>query len=111
MKIIRSNLSPGMIVLLIVLAVLFAFIVVPILLIVGFCWLVCNIITGSSPAELYLRRKARRRDRNYEGPYARDAMEDGNNDPDAGSPDDDTIECEVISARTVEHEQDDREIR
>ena len=61
MQIFRTNLTPGMIVLLVILAVLFAFIVVPVLLIIGFCWLVCNVLTGSSPLELYLRRKARRR--------------------------------------------------
>ena len=101
MQIFRTNLTPGMTVLLVVLAVLFAFIVVPLLLIGGFVWLVCNAITGSSPLELYLRRKARRRPNVYEGPFARDGFEQ-DDVREASASNDDTIECEVISARTFD---------
>ena len=49
MQFIRTNLSPGMIVLLVILAILFAAVVIPLLVIGGFCWLVYSAITGSSP--------------------------------------------------------------
>ena len=108
MQFIRTNLSPGMTVLLVILAVLFAFIVVPVLLIIGFVWLVCNAVTGSSPLELYLRRKARRRSDIYEGPFAQDdARQDDVRETAASG--DDTIECEVISARTLD--ENGQEIR
>ena len=101
MKFVRANLTPGMIVLLVILAILFAFIVVPVLLIGGFVWIVCNAVTGSSPLELYLRRKARRRSNVYEGPFAQDNTgQDDVHETAASS--DDTIECEVISARTFD---------
>ena len=108
MKFIRTNLSPGVIALLIVLAILFAAIVIPILLIAGFCWVVCSFVTGSTPLELYLRHKARRRERIYEEPYAQDsaARDDVRETAASG---DDTIECEVISARTFD--ENGREIR
>ena len=104
MKIIRTNLPPALTVLLIVLAVffviIFAFIVIPVLIIIGFCWLVVYAVTGHapSPVELYRRNRARRRARNYEGPFERqdDSGEAGRADGD------DTIECEVISARTID---------
>ena len=108
MQIFRTNLTPGMIVLLVILAVLFAFIVVPVLLIAGFCWLVCNAVTGSSPLELYLRRKARRRANIYEPPFAQDNAEQDDVRETAASSDD-TIECEVISARTFD--ENGQEIR
>ena len=109
MKIIHTELSPGMIVLLVILAVLFAFIVIPLLVIIGFCWLVCNAVTGSSPLELYLRRKARRRSTDiYEGPFAQDdAGQDDVRETSAAN--DDTIDCEVISARTFD--ENGQEIR
>ena len=108
MQIFRTNLTPGMTVLLLVLAVVFAFIVVPILLIAGFCWIVCSAVTGSSPLELYLRHKARRRSNIYEGPFEQgNAGQDDVHETAASS--DDTIECEVISARTID--ENGQEIR
>jgi hypothetical protein len=106
MKFTRTNLTPGMVVLLILLAVLFAFIVVPLLIIGGFCWLVCQVFTGKSPLELYLRSKTHRHDRVYEGPYRQDPP---GSDDDPPRSDDDTIECEVLSARTFD--EDGQEIR
>ena len=100
MIIANRNLTPGMVVLLVILAILFAFIIVPILIIGGFCWLVCQAVTGSSPAELYLRNKARRHARNYEGPFERETPPQDENSASADG--DDTIECEVISARTLD---------
>ena len=108
MQIFRTNLTPGMIVLLVILAVLFAFIVVPVLIIAGFCWLVCTAVMGSSPLELYLRRKARRRSNVYEGPFAQDNA--GQDDiRETAVSGDDTIDCEVISARTFD--ENGQEIR
>ena len=101
MIIANRNLTPGMVVLLVILAILFAFIIVPILLVGGFCWLVCQAVTGSSPAELYIRNKARRHSRNYEAPFER--HDSPPQDRHASSADgDDTIECEVMSARTLD---------
>ena len=110
MKLVRANLTPGMIVILVILAVVFAAVVVPLLLIAGFCWLVCTAITGSSPLELYLRHKARRRSGIDEGPFERDRENDAEKDGGRTSAaDDDTIECEVISARTFD--ENGQEIR
>lgn len=107
MQFVRTNLTPGMIVLLVILAILFAAIIIPLLVIAGFCWLVCTAITGSSPLELYLRRKARRRSGIDEEPFGQAPDEDDGGEPSASS--DDTIECEVISARTFD--ENGREIR
>ena len=104
MKFVRSNLSPGMIILLVFLAVLFAVIVVPVLL----CWFVYSAITGRSPAESYLRNKARRRSRIYEGPFEHRSPAPDEDDVSANG-DDDTIECEVVSARTID--ENGQEIR
>ena len=100
MIIANRNLTPGMVVLLVILAILFAFIVVPVLIIGGFCWLLCQAITGRSPAELYIRNRARRHARNYEGPFERETPPQDENSASADG--DDTIECEVISARTLD---------
>ena len=108
MQIFRTNLTPGMSVLLVILAILFAAIVIPLLLIGGFCWLICNAVTGSSPLELYLRRKVRRRANIYEGPFERDPGSEDDVRETAAS-NDDTIECEVISARTLD--ENGQEIR
>ena len=108
MQILRTNLTPGMIVLLVILAILFAAILIPLMLIGGFCWLVCNAVTGSSPLELYLRRKARRRSSIYEGSFEQDnAGQDDVRETAASG--DDTIDCEVISARTFD--ENGQEIR
>lgn len=103
MQIFRTNLTPGMTVLLVILAILFAAIVIPLLLIGGFVWLVCNAITGSTPLELYIRRKARRRP-----PFAQDDYKQDDIRETAASGDD-TIDCEVISARTFD--ENGQEIR
>ena len=109
MQFVRTNLTPGMTVLLIILAILFAAVVVPILLIAGFCWLVCTAITGSSPLELYLRRKARRRSGIDEGSFEQGRVGEEYDGGETATSNDDTIECEVISARTFD--ENGREIR
>ena len=98
MKVVRTNLSPGMIVLLVFLAVLFAFIVVPVLL----CLWVYSALTGRSPVDLYLRNKSRRRSHVYEGPFGRESRTQEDGEDSASGGDDDTIECEVVSARTLD---------
>lgn len=103
MQVFRTNLTPGMTVLLVVLAILFAFIVIPLLLIAGFVWLVCNAITGSTPLELYLRRKARRRPSFAQDDFGQDDVRE------TAASGDDTIDCEVISARTFD--ENGQEIR
>ena len=107
MRFVRTNLTPGMTVLLVILAILFAAIIIPLLVIAGFCWLVCTAVTGSSPLELYLRRKARRRSGIDGSPFGQAPDEDDGGEPSASN--DDTIECEVISARTFD--ENGREIR
>ncbi len=109
MRFIRTNLPPGVTVLLVILAILFAvFFALPILLIGGICWLVCIAVTGRSPLELYLRRKAGRRSKIDEGPFEQDATrQDDVRETSAAN--DDTIECEVISARTFD--ENGQEIR
>ncbi len=107
MQFVRTNLTPGMTVLLVILAILFAAIIIPLLVIAGFCWLVCTAVTGSSPLELYLRRKMRRRSGIDEKAFGQAPDEDDGGEPSASN--DDTIECEVISARTFD--ENGREIR
>ena len=107
MKIVRTNLTPGMTVLLVILAVLFAVVIIPLLVIGWFCWLVCKAVTGRSPLELYLHGKDRRRSRIFEGPFHQAQTQDDVEDDPAS--DDDTIECEVISARTFD--ENGQEIR
>ena len=107
MRYVRTNLTPGMIVLLVILGIVFAAVVVPVLLIAGFCWIVCSIVTGSSPLELYLRHKALRRSRFHGEPFEQDSAPEDDGEPSAAN--DDTIECEVISARTID--ENGQEIR
>ena len=103
MQIFRTNLTPGMTVLLVILAILFAAIIIPLLLIAGFVWFVCNAITGCSPLELYLRRKARRHPSFDRDDFGQDDIRE------TAASSDDTIECEVISARTFD--ENGQEIR
>ena len=102
MKIFHTEISLGLTILLVLLTIVFFFIVVPFMLVVGICCLFNYIFTGRTPTETYRQNKARRHDRVYEGPE--DHMPGGD-----ASANDDTIECEVISARTVD--ENDREAR
>ena len=107
MKIVRTNLPPPVAVLLVLLAVAFVVIlavfIIPVLIIIGFCWLVFSAVTGTSPADPFRRWKERHRKRFYEGPQEAE--------PPRGrsASRDDTIECEVISARTLD--ENGQEIR
>ena len=102
MKIFNTEISLGLTILLVLLTILFFFIVVPFMIVVGICCLFNYIFTGRTPAETYRQNKADRHDRIYEGP-ADHAPQDN------VSATDETIECEVISARTLD--ENDREAR
>ena len=94
MKIFSSN-NPLMTIVLVFLTIVLAIIVVPFLLIVAVCCLFSYIVMGISPLVFFNRNKERRHvsdeRTNPQGP--RDGA--------SAKPADETIECEVISARTV----------
>ena len=99
MKIIRTNLPPGLLILLILFAILFAFIVIPVLIVIALWYLLVSLFTGGavSPFGAFRGRRAQRDGNGHEGPFQRDPRQERR--PSAA--DDDTIECEVISARTI----------
>lgn len=107
MKIIRTNLPPGLLILLILLAILFAFIVIPILIVLALWYLLVSLFTGGAvpPFGSFRGRRAQRDGNVHEGPFRQAPRQERR--PSAA--DDDTIECEVISARTIgEDGQEDR---
>ena len=93
MRILRTNLNlpPALVILLVIL-------LIPILIFVGFIYLICWAVLGAAPTlfGLFPRNGDRRRSRGYEGPYQNARTSDHTADSD------DTIECEVISARTID---------
>ena len=96
----HTRLTPGMIVLLVLGVLLFAVILIPFL--IGY-WLFC-LIFGRPVAPAFFRgENARRRSDVYEDPFGRPSARENRSETD------DTIECEVISARTID--EDGREIR
>ena len=100
MRILRTNLNlpPALVILLVIL-------LIPILIFVGFIYLICWAVLGAAPTlfGLFPRSKERRRSRIFEGPYR------SSRPAEQASDSDDAIECEVISARTID--EDGREIR
>ena len=94
MKIFSPN-NLLMTIVLVFLTIVLAIVVVPFLLIVAVCCLFSYIVMGISPL-FYFNRNRERHDMIYEGP-----RQDPTRDSASGKPADDTIECEVISARTV----------
>lgn len=102
MKILRSDIPVAMTVLMIVLTVLFAFIAIPFLLFVGCCWLLRGLARACSP-DNYRRGKERR-----PGPYTPQSSSHDEKGRSAAA-NDETIECEIISARTFD--EDGQEIR
>ena len=89
-----------MTIVLVFLTIVLAIIVIPFLIIVAICCLFSYIIMGISP--IFFFNRARRSDGIYEGQSRQEPPQESI--PGAGH--DDTIECEVISARTVENEVD-----
>ena len=101
MRILRTNINlpPGVVILLVIL-------LIPFLLVFGFCYLICCAIFGAlpfSPAGVFRRNRERGHSHVYGGPFRHAHADD---DPQS---DDDAIECEVISARTLD--ENGREIR
>ena len=101
MKIFSPN-NLLMTIVLVFLTIVLAIIVVPFLIIVAVCCLFSYIVMGISPLIFFNRNKERRHERIYEGPEQVPPRDGA-----SGKPADDTIECEVISARTVSEESGD----
>ena len=102
MKIFRSDIPIELTILLVILTIFFAiFFAIPFLLVVGFIWIVRRIIAGPSPLERYLREDPRTKSQTDD-----DTPNPGNMASGSG---DETIECEVISARTLD--ENGQEIR
>ena len=103
MKITRTDLTPGMTVLLVVIAIPLILIALTVLIVSALAGLIVWAVTGISPVSL-IRRK---RERSSPFERSRDINAyDARRAEDAAPADDGTIECEVISARTVEADDD-----
>ena len=108
MKLFHMNLPIGMTILLVILTILLSFILVPFLLVVVFCWFIRFILSGFSPLEhYYSNEKARRQVRICGGPDEQDPSR--TDEVGSSASGDDTIECEVLSARTFD--ENGQEIR
>ena len=90
MKLIRTNQPVGMTILLVLLTILLGFILVPFILVVLACWLGRHLIPGSSSRRNSLRDRWEAQNRA--------SAQDG----ETAAVSDDTIDCEVISARTLD---------
>ena len=99
MKIIRSDMPIEVTILLILLTILLAIVVIPLLLVIGVCWLVRRIVTGVSSDGL----------RPGGNGYRSDRTDEDDEGPASSASGDDTIDCEVISARTFD--ENGQEIR
>ena len=110
MRITRTNLTPGMIVLLVIIAIPLILIALTVLIVSALAGLIVWAVTGVSPVTLLHRKRERRRGGIYEGPFERSrsgSQSDADEmEHDASASDDGTIECEVISARTVDSDDD-----
>ena len=91
-----------MTIVLVFLTIVLAIIVIPFLIIVAVCCLFSYLIMGISPVFFFNRNNARRSDGIYEDQSRQGPPQESISGA-AGH--DDTIECEVISARTVENEE------
>ena len=96
-----------MTIVLVFLTIVLAIIVIPFLIIVAVCCLFSYIVMGLSSV-FFSGGRADRCDSIHEGPYRQDPSQDSISDS-VGR--DETIECEVISARTVENEDNTPESR
>ena len=92
-----------MTIVLVFLTIVLAIIVIPFLIIVAVCCLFSSLVMGISPIFFFNRNKGRRDDGIYAG-SSRQTPPHDSIPGDAGH--DDAIECEVISARTVENGED-----
>ena len=109
MKILRTNLSPGMTVLVVLFVVMFAFILIPLVIIFKCIQIVYRTFFGgpASGSGAFPHDGAQRRSRVYGSPFER--TRSAETDDGSASGDDDAIECEVISARTLD--ENGQEIR
>ena len=107
MNVFSSN-NVLMTIVLVFLTIVLAIIVVPFLIIVAVCCLFSYIVMGISSIFLFNRSNDRRHDGICEPTRQDPAQED--NAPSSGH-DDDAIECEVISVRTVENGENTPESR
>ena len=105
MKFFHTNLPIGMTILLVLLTILLSFILVPFLLVVVFCWFVRVILSGFSPLNHYRSGKDCSPSRIYDGLSEQKQPGNGN----SSAPNDETIDCEVLSARTFD--ENGQEIR
>ena len=101
MKITRTDLTPGMTVLLVVIAIPLILIALTILIAGAFVGLIVWAVTGLSPVSFLSRKREQHRSGPFERSRGANAYDAGGTE-DAAPADDGTIECEVISARTVE---------
>ena len=101
MKITRTDLTPGMTVLLVVIAIPLILIALTILIAGAFVGLIVWAVTGLSPVSFLRRKREQHRNGSFERSRDANAYDAGGTE-DAAPADDGTIECEVISARTVE---------
>ena len=96
MRILRTNLNlpPALVILLVIL-------LIPVLIFVGLVYLICWAVLGAAPTlfGLFPRNKGRGRSRVYGEQFKNSGA--GYARRNAAS-DDDAIECEVISARTID---------
>ena len=105
MKLIQTAMPPGILFLLIPIAILFVAVMLPIILFVGIFSCIVWVLTGHSPQSLILRTGNRRRSGLRGNPSGRRRPEGASR----RAAEDDTIECEVISARTID--ENGQEIR
>ena len=98
--------APGTTIVLVLLTIVVALIAIPLLIVVAFCFLVNWAITGLSPLAVVQKGRERRRKSRYEGPSGQDRPRNGG---ETSASADDTIECEVISARSLD--ENGQEIR
>ena len=94
MKFFRTDVPIEIIILLAILTVLFAIVVIPFLLIIGFIWLVRRLLAGPAPTGRHPGNAYRT------NPHPHDDAIHG--DGGASGSADETIECEVISARSFD---------
>lgn len=97
-----------MTIVLVLLTILLAIIVIPFLIVVAVCCLFSYAVMGISSLLFFNSRRDRDSDSVYEATRRQDQPR---NDARADSGDDDAIECEVISVRTVEKEENTSEGR
>ena len=107
MKLIHTNMPIGMTILLVLLTILLSFILVPFLLIVVFCWFVRLILSGFSPLNHYRSGKDCRLSPVFNGMSEQQQNQPGSTGSSAAN--DETIDCEVLSARTFD--ENGQEIR